>query len=83
MKTDVLKFLEDIRISIEAIERYTADLNSLADYESDEETIDAVERRIAIIGEALFKADKLDPSLQISDKIKSLNSDISLYMIMI
>ncbi len=34
------------------------------------ETIDAVERRLAIIGEALFKTDKIEPEIEISNKKK-------------
>ena len=71
MNPDILKYLEDdIKLSIEAIERYTADLATLVDFENDEETIDSVERRLAIIGEALFKVNKLDPNPPVSDKSK-------------
>lgn len=70
MKPEVLKYLLDIKMSIESIERYTSDLKSKDDYAKDEETIDSVERRLAIIGEALFKADKLDNTIPISNKTK-------------
>ena len=70
MKPEIYKYLEDIKLSIQAIERYISDLASLQDYQNDMETIDAVERRLAIIGEALFKADKIEPELKISDKKK-------------
>ena len=68
MKPEVLKYLEDIRQSIEAIQRYTSDLSSAEEYANDEETIDAVERRLSIIGEALFKAEKLVANLPVSKK---------------
>ena len=70
MRPEILKYLEDIRLSIEAIERYTADVETAKDYERDQKTIDSVERRLAIIGEALFKANKLDTEFDISDKHK-------------
>lgn len=70
MKAEVYKYLEDSIISIGAIESYVDDLNSVLDYQKDNETIDAVERRLAIIGEALFKAQKLAPLNKISEKEK-------------
>ena len=70
MKPEIFKYLEDINLSIQAIENYTSDLSTVDEYENDMETIDAVERRLAIIGEALFKADKIDPEIQLSNKKK-------------
>ncbi len=70
MKPEVFKYLEDIKLSIDLIEKYTADLSMVIDYEKDAETIDAVERRLAIIGEALFKTLKIEPDLNISEKTK-------------
>ncbi len=43
--------IHDIVTAIEKIERYTADM-SLADFQADERTIDAVLRNFEIIGEA-------------------------------
>ncbi|PZF74304.1 HepT-like ribonuclease domain-containing protein [Taibaiella soli] len=70
MHPDIAKYLEDIRLSIEIIAHHVSDVSSLEDYQLEITKIDAVERRLAIIGEALFKADKLDKRLQISDKTK-------------
>jgi uncharacterized protein with HEPN domain len=70
MKPEVLKYLEDINLSIQAIEKYISDLTTVEEYEKDMETIDAVERRLAIIGEALFKANKIEPKIEISNKKK-------------
>lgn len=70
MNPDILKYLEDINLSIQAIEDHVSNVPTLREYESDLKTIDAVERRLAIIGEALFKADKLDKSLPVSQKQK-------------
>lgn len=68
MKPDIRKYLEDMLLSIEIIEEHLIGIESLLEYESDQKTIDSVERRLAIIGEALFKADKIDESLAVSDK---------------
>ena len=68
MKPDIRKYLEDMLLSIEIIEEHLNGIKSLLEYEADQKTIDSVERRLAIIGEALFKADKLDEFLIISDK---------------
>ncbi len=70
MNPEVLKFLYDIYESINAIESYLVGIDTLTEYKDDNKTIDAVERRLAIIGEALNKADKLDAMLTISDKNK-------------
>jgi uncharacterized protein with HEPN domain len=70
MKPEILKYLEDVNLSIQAIENYISDLSTVEEYEKDMETIDAVERRLAIIGEAVFKADKIEPGIQISNKKK-------------
>ncbi|MBD0365186.1 MAG: DUF86 domain-containing protein [Flavisolibacter sp.] len=70
MKHEARKYLDDIRKSIEAIEMYTSDLSSVEDYARDAETIDAVERRLAIIGEAVFKINKLNPNLPITEKLR-------------
>jgi uncharacterized protein with HEPN domain len=70
MSHDILKLIVDIFDSIELIEEYFRDIPNLSSYEKDKKTIDAVERRLAIIGEALWKADKKDKELVISDKNK-------------
>ena len=43
--------IHDIAVAIEKIERYTANM-ALADFQSDERTVDAVLRNFEIIGEA-------------------------------
>jgi len=70
MNPDTLKFLFDISDSIKIIESYLERIPNLASYKSDLRNIDAIERRLAIIGEALNKADKLTAGLLISDKNK-------------
>lgn len=49
------KFLSDVYNSIELIENFTQDLKSFAEYQKDLKTKGAVERHLAIIGEAVNK----------------------------
>jgi uncharacterized protein with HEPN domain len=70
MKHDILKFLEDIRLSVDIVNQHVARIDSLEKYTSDSKTIDAVERRLANIGEALFQANKRQPDLPVTDKTK-------------
>lgn len=49
------KFLSDISNSIELIETFTRDLQSFSEYQKDLKTKGAVERHLAIIGEAVNK----------------------------
>ncbi len=68
MNPEVNKLLNDIYKSIGMIEEHLNTVSSLSEYQNDLKTIDAAERRLAIIGEALWKADKLNRELIISDK---------------
>lgn len=52
------KYLSDILTAISRIELFTEDVPSYADYASDLKTQSAVERQLAIIGEALNQYDK-------------------------
>ncbi len=70
MNPDIKKYVDDILFSIFTIEKYVENIPSLSEYELDQKTIDSVERRLAIIGEALFKADKINELLNITDKRK-------------
>lgn len=67
---DIFKYLFDIFDSIVIVETYFSNINSLSEYKKSLMTIDAIERRLAIIGEALNKAVKLNPQLNVSNKIK-------------
>ncbi|MEO7310575.1 MAG: HepT-like ribonuclease domain-containing protein [Chitinophagaceae bacterium] len=62
---DLRKYLLDIILTIEDIQSF-ANEYSLVDYEVVEKKW-AVERGISIIGEALFKAHKLDPTLAVTN----------------
>ena len=63
-------YFEDILFSIERIELHIGKTASFLDFKNDYTVYDAVERRIAIIGEALWQADKMDKNILISDKPK-------------
>ena len=61
-----MKYLYDIQECINTIDRYIGDGKVFATYEGNPMLQDAVERNIATIGEAMNKALKLDPGLNIS-----------------
>lgn len=83
MNPDVSKYIEDVRLSIEIIESHMTGISGFKQYENDLKTIDSVERRLAIIGEALFKAEKLEKNLPLSNLNKIIGSGISWFMIII
>jgi uncharacterized protein with HEPN domain len=70
MNPESLKYVEDILDSIEMIEFHLREIKSFSEYSSNLTVIDAVERRLAIIGEALWKITKLDPELKVTDQKK-------------
>ncbi len=64
------KHLEDILLSINAIEFHVREVVSLTDYENNLTVKDAVERRLAIIGEALNQINKREKTISITNKSK-------------
>lgn len=64
------KYLSDIKIAIELIENFTKDISDFNAYEQDHKTQSAVERQLAIIGEALNKLKSSDPNLSIDNDKK-------------
>ena len=70
MKHSVTKYLEDIRLSITDIENYTNGVNSYLQIESNQLLFDALCRRFAIIGEAVFQIVKHEKNIAISEKEK-------------
>lgn len=70
MNPEVNKLLFDIQDSINVIEKHLQNVSGLSTYKNDLKTIDAVERRLAIIGEALWKANKLNDQVAVSNKSK-------------
>ncbi len=67
MSRNPKKYLFDIVDSIELIQRYLSPINSWQELADDLEKIDAVERRMGIIGEALWKLQKIEIRLTQSD----------------
>ncbi|MEP6583536.1 MAG: HepT-like ribonuclease domain-containing protein [Ginsengibacter sp.] len=70
MNPDHKKFVQDILYSISMIESHLTGVKSFKDYTSNYTIIDAVERRLAIIGEALWKANKLNKEILVTDQNK-------------
>jgi uncharacterized protein with HEPN domain len=68
MSREINKLMTDIDKSINMIEAYLQYVPTLTEFKSDTLITDAIHRRLSIIGEALWKADKLDPDLLITDK---------------
>lgn len=63
------KYLSDILMAIELIEEFIVDDKDFNLYDRDRKTQSAVERQLAIIGEALNQFKKLEPEIKIeSDK---------------
>ena len=61
------KYLSDILIAIDLIEDFIIDISDFNDYEKDLKTQSAVERQLAIIGEALNKFKKVAPDISIEN----------------
>jgi len=59
------KYLSDILMAIDLIEKFTVDIPDFNIYQNDLKTQSAVERQLAIIGEALNKLRKNEPELKI------------------
>ena len=70
MKHSAEKYLEDIRLSILDIETYVKDVKTAYEIEQNQLLFDALCRRFAIIGEAIYQAEKAGFSLALSDKKK-------------
>jgi len=61
-----IKYLSDILMAIHLIEDFTTNFDFTA-YDKDRKTQSAVERQLAIIGEALNQFKKLEPSITIEN----------------
>jgi uncharacterized protein with HEPN domain len=73
MNLEIKKLLQDILDSIALIEHYLIGIQTLQEYKKSPLLMDAVERRLAIIGEALWKATKLTELPGISDQKKIIS----------
>lgn len=70
MDKDARAFLSDILISINHIEHHARSIFSVKELEEDILVLDAVLRRLAIIGEALGKAMKMNPKFSVTNQKK-------------
>lgn len=68
MDVEVKKYLYDIQESIDSIENYLGIKRDFKVYMADKMLRRAVERELEIIGEAMSRMDKLDPTIDISGK---------------
>jgi uncharacterized protein with HEPN domain len=74
MKPEILTWLEDIDRSIEEINEFLPKKRDFFLFEKDLKTRKAVERNLEIIGEALNRILKLDPSISITDSRKIVDT---------
>ncbi len=70
MQPEILKYLSDIIESIKRIEFHRAGIISFAEFKNNITVTDAVERRLAIIGEAVWQINKIDKDFILTDKKK-------------
>lgn len=70
MSEEGKKYLLDVRKAITLIEEFTKDTTAFVDFEKDFKTQSAVERQLAIIGEALNKFRKEEPEAEIENQAK-------------
>jgi len=68
MDNETKKFLFDIQESIDSIEKYLGEKRDFKVYMANKMLRRADEREFEIIGEAMSRIEKLDPSLDISSK---------------
>ena len=60
MHNDIPKYLDDILFSITRIEFHLKEIKSYPEFKDAWTVYDAVERRLAIIGEAVWQIEKID-----------------------
>jgi uncharacterized protein with HEPN domain len=68
MSKEINAYYEDIEFSIDRIEYHIAQIKSFTEFRNAFTVYDAVERRLSIIGEALWKIDKMDKDTPVTDK---------------
>jgi uncharacterized protein with HEPN domain len=74
MEAAILRYLFDIKTSIDAINEFLGEERQFTHYVSHKMLRRAVERELEIIGEALSQMEKLDPSIPITGKKKGLSA---------
>jgi uncharacterized protein with HEPN domain len=68
MNSEILKFLYDIKVSIDSIEEFLGGKRDFSAYKANKMLRRAVEREFEIIGEALNCIEKIDAKIEISGK---------------
>ena len=68
MDESILKYLFDIKESIDSIESYLGNVRNFNDYLEDKMLRRAIEREFEITGEAMTRIDKIDADISISSK---------------
>ncbi len=68
MDKEIMKYLYDIKVSIDSIEEYLGEQREFGVYLNNKMLRRAVERGLEIIGEVMTKIERLDPSISISNK---------------
>ena len=67
MKREIRKHLYDIKTSIDSINEYLGEQRNFFEYQNNKLLRRGIEREIEIIGEAMNRALKLDPDLDIKN----------------
>ncbi|WP_407521250.1 DUF86 domain-containing protein [Lacibacter sp. MH-610] len=70
MQLEIKKYLLDIESSIEIIYSHISNTGSYSEFKENQLVYDAVERRLGIIGEAVWQIDAIDPKIDFTDKKK-------------
>jgi uncharacterized protein with HEPN domain len=70
MKPEARKYLVDISLSAKAIMEYVENINGFSEFAKNQLLVDAIERRLAIIGEALNRAIHEDDAIIVTDAKK-------------
>lgn len=73
MQPEILKYLFDIKSSIDAIEDFTHRCKSFTEFDQNKLVKRGVERELEIIGEAVNRILKINPSIQISNARRIVN----------
>ena len=68
MNAEAVKFLFDILDGISKIQFHIQNITSSIEFIQNVTVTDAAERRLAIIGEALWKASKIDKSINVTNQ---------------
>jgi uncharacterized protein with HEPN domain len=71
MKRESQKYLNDILIAISDIKEFTKSTKSFQQYRKSKVIRTAVERKLAIIGEAIVKLKKIDRKIEIENSEKN------------